>query len=214
MKPMNLFFKEDIKTKIRYIKSDSFQVNVNELQLAKVLDEIHIPQLFIDKGQQIITYNNEIITPYQKVKNHTENFYIHHPSGNNNSPDYLVMIEQIPFFMEAKSSSKGIPIWNTGYPKPGVIYIFTSKKYPNDCTYFLGDRAENLLECIKQVNLIRKDANEQAKSCIPEDNFFNISVDFRLNYKQNDFDFFQEDIRRLLESEVEEKLSPFFINIR
>jgi len=64
--------------------------------------------------------------------------YKSQPNGSQNSPDFYVYYNNKRYSIECKSSKGHYPVYNSGLPKPGVIYIFSSKKY-NETTIFNAD---------------------------------------------------------------------------
>ena len=64
--------------------------------------------------------------------------YKSQPNGSQNSPDFYVYYNNKRYSIECKSSKGYYPVYNSGLPKPGVIYIFSSKKY-NETTIFNAD---------------------------------------------------------------------------
>jgi hypothetical protein len=70
--------------------------------------------------------------------------YVSQPNGIQNSPDFYVWMENAAgevgrYSIECKSSKGAAPTYNTGLPKPGVIYIFCSKKYNKTTIYWADD---------------------------------------------------------------------------
>ena len=65
-------------------------------------------------------------------------WYIHEPLGSNDKPDFIVLFNGVFFLMECKTSKKSQKItWNTSYPQPYIIYVF-SEKVSNKTTIFRG----------------------------------------------------------------------------
>lgn len=75
--------------------------------------------------------------PYSEREDMEEGTYISQPCGSHQSPDFFVKIDGRKFALECKSSKTPSPMYNSGIPKSGYIYVFTSKKY-NKTTCFLG----------------------------------------------------------------------------
>jgi len=65
--------------------------------------------------------------------------YVSQPTGKQDSPDFIVKENGRAYFIECKSVSKKTkaPMYNSGVPKSGYIYIFTAEKY-NQTTIFDG----------------------------------------------------------------------------
>ena len=65
--------------------------------------------------------------------------YISQPNGIQQSPDFRIFHESKVIDLECKSSKQAFPLYNSGLPKPGVIYVFSSKKYDSTTIYFADD---------------------------------------------------------------------------
>ncbi len=65
--------------------------------------------------------------------------YVSQPTGTHDSPDFIVKENGRAYFLECKSVSRSskAPMYNSGVPKSGYIYIFTAEKY-NQTTIFDG----------------------------------------------------------------------------
>ena len=61
------------------------------------------------------------------------------PNGKQNSPDFHVYWKGIVISLECKSAAGAKPTYNSGLPKIGVIYIFSSKKYNATTIYYADD---------------------------------------------------------------------------
>jgi len=66
------------------------------------------------------------------------NTFISQPCGTQNSPDFIVKVNDRVYFLECKSSKKLHPTFNSGMPRKEYIYIFSSAK-PNSTTLFRGE---------------------------------------------------------------------------
>ena len=64
--------------------------------------------------------------------------YIAQPNGTQASPDFLVRYNGKEYPIECKSAKGHYPVYNSGLPKKGVIYVFSSKKY-NETTVFRSE---------------------------------------------------------------------------
>ena len=65
--------------------------------------------------------------------------YVAQPNGIQRSPDFRVNYSDNNYDIECKSSKGHYPTFNGGLPKPGVIYIFSSKKYDQTTIFFADD---------------------------------------------------------------------------
>tara|TARA_Y100000310_G_C20624304_1_gene785022 strand:- start:949 stop:1626 length:678 start_codon:yes stop_codon:yes gene_type:complete len=69
-----------------------------------------------------------------------DNIYISQPCSTHNSPDFIVKVGGVLYFLECKSVSgtTTCPVYNSSYAKTGYIYIFACEKY-NETTTFKGE---------------------------------------------------------------------------
>jgi hypothetical protein len=69
-----------------------------------------------------------------------EGTFIFQPCGQNDSPDFIVKLHGKAYFIECKSvkGSTKAPMYNSGVPKAGYIYVFTSERY-NETTIYFGE---------------------------------------------------------------------------
>lgn len=74
----------------------------------------------------------------RKTDEMENNTYICQPCGKQNSPDFIVKINNKLHFLECKSVKGGSPMYNSGVPKAGYIYILCSEKH-NETTLYLGE---------------------------------------------------------------------------
>ena len=65
--------------------------------------------------------------------------YVAQPNGTQNSPDFHVYYKDIIISLECKSAAGAKPTYNSGLPKKGVVYIFSSKKYDATTIYYADD---------------------------------------------------------------------------
>ena len=88
--------------------------------------------------------------------------FICQPAGNNNSPDFIVVFKNRPYFIECKSSKGIYPVFNGGMPIEDHIYIFSSCKY-NSTTIFYGRDilSESTRKMLNKIKIkIKKISNE------------------------------------------------------
>ena len=88
--------------------------------------------------------------------------FICQPVGNNNSPDFIVVFKNLPYFIECKSSKGIYPVFNGGMPIEDNIYIFSGCKY-NSTTIFYGRDIlpESIRKMLNKITIeIKKIANE------------------------------------------------------
>jgi len=65
--------------------------------------------------------------------------FIFQPCGKNDSPDFIVKLNGRVYFIECKSvkGATKAPMYNSGIPKSGYIYVFTAERY-NETTIYFG----------------------------------------------------------------------------
>lgn len=68
-----------------------------------------------------------------------EKYGVFQPFNSQKSPDFRVKNNGKFVDIECKSSKKEKPTYNSGLPKRGVVYVFTSKKYNETTIYFAED---------------------------------------------------------------------------
>lgn len=101
-----------------------------------------IPQDILEKNRilSILRNTNNILTIVEEFKN--EFFFIEQPNGPNDSPDFIVCYNGLILWLECKSAENGNNLmWNSGYPRKNVLYIFSCKESGNT-TLFLGQNTE------------------------------------------------------------------------
>ena len=64
--------------------------------------------------------------------------YIAQPNGIQQSPDFRIYHGDV-IDVECKSSKQAFPVYNSGLPKPGVVYVFSSQKYDSTTIYLADD---------------------------------------------------------------------------
>jgi len=69
-----------------------------------------------------------------------EGTFLFQPCGQNDSPDFIVKLNGKAYFIECKSvkGKTKAPMYNSGVPKSGYIYVFTSERY-NETTIYFGE---------------------------------------------------------------------------
>jgi hypothetical protein len=91
--------------------------------------------------------------------------FVAQPYGPQNNPDFIVNDPTLGLIsIEAKSSQQKYPTYNSGYPSPEVIYVFTSTHKsigPNQTVLFLGADA-----LTPEQREIIKIANEEMKEYV------------------------------------------------
>jgi hypothetical protein len=136
--------------------------------------------------------------------------YFSQPTGTHNSPDFIFKVNNKVFLVECKSGKDNQPMYNSGLPKIGYIYLFCSKK-SNESTMYLGEDIVN----VEQRKVIEK-FTEQSQKLIAKLNEELALLDDQnrgLSYYQRDMwqqsggakytDYFKHENKALCESKVE-----------
>jgi hypothetical protein len=89
--------------------------------------------------------------------------------GTHNVPDFIIVDNHVPYFLECKTGSKTDKItWNTNLPKKDYIYLFSCEKYDSS-TLFLGQHHMNetiydiYKEGIDTIREVVKNLNDKLK---------------------------------------------------
>jgi hypothetical protein len=96
--------------------------------------------------------------------------YISQPCGPQNSPDFIVKVDDKVYFIECKSSAQTYPTFNSGKPNPAYIYVFCSSK-TNSTTVFRGDHISTIeqrrlmAEYEEKINNIVNELNIKLEEC-------------------------------------------------
>lgn len=118
-------------------KQHEIQVeNIFKQNNYKLVQSIEID--IIDKLKNINNKNTII----KELKN--QFLYLPQPFGSQNSPDFIICVDGFILWLECKSGKNKIT-WNTGYPIPETLYIFSCRN-KNTSTLFLGRFSELLIK--------------------------------------------------------------------
>lgn len=98
-----------------------------------------------------------------------DNTFYYQPTGENDSPDFIFKVDNKVFLLECKSGKNNKPMFNSGLPKKGYIYLFCSEK-SNQSTMFLGEDIVNDLqrEIIEEYNKAQKQIVEELNRKLAE----------------------------------------------
>lgn len=83
--------------------------------VVKGILEGHFPEL--------PSYSNKV-----EIPDGVEDFICWQPNGSQSAPDFWLSIGGKVLSLEIKSSKTGKPMWNSGYPRPGMVYVLISKQ--------------------------------------------------------------------------------------
>jgi|TARA_B110000211_G_C14026521_1_gene530106 hypothetical protein len=105
--------------------------------------------------------------------------YVAQPNGIQNSPDFHVYYNDTIISLECKSAAGAKPTYNSGLPKKGVIYIFSSKKYDATTIYYADDVVsdemreayDDLINALDKVVKVFQN-NPVVKACTRGFNFY------------------------------------------
>jgi len=98
---------------------------------------------------------------------------INKPRGSQNTPDFMILYKNRGICFESKSTKAQHIVWNSGIPKPNIIYIFNGNPPKNaqytSTTFFMGkdmvskQEVELLKLCRKTMELSVESYNLQLK---------------------------------------------------
>ena len=159
----------------------------------------------------VIKYRDAMLKDASLEESVPNNTYYSQPTGTHNSPDFIFKVDNKVFFVECKSGKANQPMYNSGLPKVGYIYLFCSEK-SNESTMYLGDDIVNT----KQREAIDK-FTEQSQKLIAKLNEELALLDDQnrgLSYYQRDMwqqsggakytDYFKHENKTLCEGKVEQ----------
>ena len=106
-------------------------------------------------------FRNFLLEDYFHEKLPDNTFYSQ-PTGTHDSPDFIFKVNNKVFLLECKSSKDNKPMYNSGLPKKGYVYLFCSEK-SNQTTMFLGEDIVNdtQRELIEEYNKAQKEIIEK-----------------------------------------------------
>ena len=96
------------------------------------LDCLELP--YKPNSQQNPEHENQV---EELLEKHGLN-YVSQPNGIQQSPDFRIYHGDV-IDVECKSSKQAFPVYNSGLPKPGVVYVFSSQKYDSTTIYLADD---------------------------------------------------------------------------
>jgi hypothetical protein len=129
------------------IVSDLYNMKFKNNAFADKKHEKSVEDILIANGLNL-TIDVEIL---EIMKNRDNNFkiinslkgkmfYIKQPFGSQKQPDFIICVDGFILWIECKSGKNNI-VWNTGFPKKDILYVF-SNKTKNCTTLFLGQETE------------------------------------------------------------------------
>jgi hypothetical protein len=156
-------------------KQETFMVSIFEKHGLKqhelTEDEKKSLRKFLDKNKKIILeewltgkdYRENIPSELKNIENGT---YIYQPFGTQNSPDFIIIENGLFIPIEAKSSKKGYPQYNSGGIKVIYIYVLTSRQHDETTVYLGSDIITNeinelITEHIERCRELDKILNEK-----------------------------------------------------
>jgi hypothetical protein len=158
-------------------------------------------EIRVGKWLRFVGYNKEEIR-YQ-------------PNGSTQPPDWLVFDRRKWIRVECKTSKTARPSFFDSYPDANTLYVYTDLKY-NDTTLFYGCHifSKKLVDLYEKIHYnVIKDLELKNKKIFLESphNPFGFRPGFRPCWKQcgnkEKTDFFQEDIRKMLENKAKKRAS-------
>lgn len=107
-------------------------------------------------------------------KNDSKGFYIRHPFGTQNSPDFILIYNNFVQELECKSSKKDNIKWNSGYPKENCLYVISSVELKTTTVCFGKDftTASQKEEIENSFERIRDFVKEENKTLSGDFSFY------------------------------------------
>jgi len=124
--------------------SNTFADKKHENAIKRIFTENNLIQLekdADDKRVAILKNRKNLLTTVEELKN--DFLFIEQPFGSQKSPDFIICIAGFILWIECKSGKK--LVWNTGYPKNNVLFVFSSKA-TNRTTLFFGQFTDLLMK--------------------------------------------------------------------
>ena len=141
--------------------------------------------------------------------------FVLQPNGTHSSPDFWVRpLEGKHYDLESKSvkGSTTAPMYNSGLPKPDMIYIFCCQKYDETTIYYGRDvMGSNVYDLMESYRAECKERDKQFNARLKEargDIDMNINWYTRpmMTHKGSEKDYFQNEHRQERERRVLESV--------
>lgn len=102
----------------------------HEERIELILKDVGFEEKFNKECSKKLKKRKEAINQFI-IQEHSNNdskrgFYIRHPFGTQNSPDFILIYNNFVQELECKSSIKDNIKWNSGYPKENCLYVISS----------------------------------------------------------------------------------------
>jgi hypothetical protein len=138
--------------RLQKLINDIYNLNFTSNTFAEKKHEDSVKQIFISNGLIEIQKTDARFKFLKEKKNSTKVvdelkgsfIFIEQPFGSQKAPDFIICVDGYVLWVECKSG-KNTLTWNTGYPKQGVLFVFSSKS-KNTTTIFFGQSTEILLK--------------------------------------------------------------------
>jgi hypothetical protein len=134
---------------IKTITDALYNLNFTSNTFANKKHENSVKDIFITNGLTEINKSDDRFKNFLKDrKNSTKTIdelkgcflFIEQPFGSQSAPDFIICVDGYILWVECKSGSNTIT-WNTGYPKTGILFVFSCKKN-NTTTIFFGQSSD------------------------------------------------------------------------
>lgn len=144
---------------------DRLKVKLDEIGFNRVMKE-DINKIVFAELKKLVQ-DDQSLTEIDNPTNYTRHYLVQ-PFGSQNYPDFLVFDENRVVSIESKYSKKseGKPMWNSGLPRPGGIYIFGAYGR-GDVTFFRGcdvvspSESRKFIEFFNRQQQAQEEFNEQ-----------------------------------------------------
>lgn len=172
-------------------KSNTFADKGHENSIKGILVKHSLSEINKDEWKK--SKNNVIFDLLKDRSNSTkfveslkdQKLFIEQPFGSQKAPDFIFCINGFIIWLECKSSEGGKLVWNTGYPKSNILFLYSDKK-KDTTTLFLGQFSE-----IIENNPLFESEYESFDKAIKE----LASTRFKTGFNSSNFSFYA---RRML----------------
>lgn len=128
--------------KMKKIIEDILNLPYNSNSQDNPLHELSVKDVFLNNG--LNEYKKEKKIPKKQFKKLLIQIlkngqFVHQPLGSQNSPDFVLKLNNKLYFFECKSSKTFYPTYNSGLPSEETIYIFSSVRYNKTTVYYGSD---------------------------------------------------------------------------
>lgn len=149
----------------------------HEERIEFILKDVGFEEKFNKESSKKLKKRKEAITQFiieEHSNNDSKGFYIRHPFGTQNSPDFILIYNNFVQELECKSSLKDNIKWNSGYPKENCLYVISSVELKTTTICFGKDftNASQKEEIENSFERIRDFVKEENKTLSGDFSFY------------------------------------------